>query len=121
MARWMLGSAALATGVSLAGCGGVATRLGPGGTLDVALSEYRINPLEATAPSGVLTFVVRNYGRLTHDLVIALDGRQAGSTPSIPPGGEATITLELGPGHYTMSSTILEDSDLGIRGTLSIT
>jgi hypothetical protein len=121
MARWRLCFAALATGVSLAGCGAVAVRVGAGGTLEVALSEYRINPREATAAPGVVTFVVRNYGRLTHDLVIALDGRQAGSTPSIPPGGEATITLELGPGQYTMASTILQDSDLGVRGTLSVT
>lgn len=114
---------AIATTVAaclLAGCGTV-TRVGADRTLDVALSEYRINPRASTVSAGVLTLIVRNYGRLTHNLVVAENGLQDGATPSIPPGGEATIVIVVSPGRYTLSSTILQDADLGARGTLTVT
>jgi hypothetical protein len=89
-------------------------------TLGVALTEYRINPRAIAAGPGLLTLVVRNNGRLTHNLVVARDGHPVGSTASIPPGGEATLVLVLPRGRYAMSSTILSDADLGTRGTLTV-
>jgi hypothetical protein len=118
-------SRGLATAVTVAGllataCGS-AVRVGRNRTLQVALSEYRVNPRAASVSTGFLTLVVRNYGRLTHNLVIAQNGRPQAATPSIAPGSEATIVLQLSPGTYTMSSTILSDADLGERGTLNVT
>jgi hypothetical protein len=96
-------------------------RVGSGHTLAVALNEYRINPGSASAPSGVLTLVVRNYGRLSHNLVVASDGYDDGSTPAIPPGSEATLLVDLTPGVYTIYSSILNDDALGVHGTLKVT
>ena len=58
---------------SAAGCG-AATRIGAGGTLQIALSEYRVTPQDVRAAAGLLTIVVHNYGRLSHDLVISRGG-----------------------------------------------
>jgi hypothetical protein len=107
-------------GTAVTGCGST-IRVGTGRTLAVALDEYRVNPGSASAPSGVLTLIVRNYGRLSHNLVVASGGYDDGSTSAIPPGNEATLLLDLTPGVYTIYSSILNDDALGIHGTLTVT
>jgi hypothetical protein len=111
--------AALA-GLALAGCTQT-VRAGPGHTLQIALNEYRVNPISASVPSGVLTLIVRNYGRLSHNLVVAGGGYVDGSTPAIPPGSEATLLLDLTPGKYTIYSSLLNDQALGVHGTMTVT
>jgi hypothetical protein len=105
---------------TLAGCSDV-VRIGRTRTLGVALSEYRVNPSSTSAPSGVIELVVRNYGRLSHNVVVSGKGHADGATPAIPPGNQATLLLDLTPGVYTISSSILNDAALGIRGTLTVT
>lgn len=90
-------------------------------TLHVALSEYRINPGDIRVSSGIVTIFVRNYGRLTHDLVISHDGQSVASTPPVPPGDTAELILDFAPGTYSMASTILSDQALGQYGTLNVT
>ena len=69
---------------------------------------------------GTLTIFVHNYGRRTHDLVIAQDGQTTGQTEPLPPGQGAVIALDLAPGTYSMASTILTDQALGAYGTLKV-
>ncbi len=90
-------------------------------TLRLALSEYRINPGDVRVSSGIVTIFVRNYGRLTHDLVISHDGQSVASTPPVPPGDTAELILDFAPGTYAMASTILSDQALGQYGTLRVT
>ena len=89
-------------------------------TLQIALTEYRLNPQDVAARRGRLTILVRNYGRLTHNLVISRRGVSAGSTPPLGPGASARLTLVLAPGSYRMASTILSDQALGQYGTLTV-
>lgn len=112
---------AIVTVAGLTGAGCTHTvHVGAARTLQVALSEYRINPNSIRVTPGFLTLVVRNYGRLTHNLVVARDGRVQGATGSIPPGREATLIVDLARGRYSLASTILSDADLGARGTLTV-
>ena len=106
--------------IGLTGCGH-AVRVRAGRTLQVALDEYRVNPSSASVRSGVLMLIVRNYGRLSHNLVVSAHGYEDGSTQAIPPGSEATLLLDLTPGVYTMYSSILNDTALGVHGTLTVT
>ncbi len=102
-----------------AGCGRTAS-VGTGGTLQIALNEYRVTPQDVRAHTGLLTIFVHNYGRLTHDLVISLDGSVAASTKPIAPGQTAQLDAALAPGHYLMASSILSDQALGAYGTLIV-
>jgi plastocyanin len=113
-------AAVIALAVPVVGCGS-ATTVGSGRTLTVALSEYRLNPDNVRVKAGYVTIVVRNYGHLTHNLSIALNGQSAGATKPIPPGQSALLTLSLTPGTYMMSSTLLSDEALGEYGTLTVT
>ena len=107
------------TALAVTGCGKT-TRVGTGGTLQVALNEYRVMPQDVRAHTGLLTIFVHNYGRLTHDLVISLDGRIAAATKPIAPGQTEELDAALGPGHYLMASSILSDQALGAYGTLIV-
>jgi hypothetical protein len=109
----------LAIAALVGGCGH-SERVGADRTLEVAVTEYRLNPRAATASAGSLTIVVHNYGRLSHNLVVAQNGQTAGSTKPIPPGQTGVIVLSVTKGTYTMSSTILSDSALGADGTIKV-
>lgn len=105
---------------ALGGCGRVAT-VGADRTLQLALTEYRLNPRSVRAGAGMLTIRVHNYGRLTHNLVISAGGQPSVSTKPIPPGQSVELILTLIPGTYRMASTILSDEALGEYGTLTVT
>lgn len=110
----------LAVAAVAAGCAHPAV-VGGDRTLQIALSEYRLNPQDVRARAGSLTIVARNYGRLTHDLVVSRGGQSAGATKPIAPGRSARITLTLPAGTYVLASTLLSDEALGEYGTLTVT
>jgi hypothetical protein len=111
---------AVASALAAAACGHTRV-VGAGRTVDIGLTEYRLIPQDVRAGAGVLTLEVHNYGRLTHNLVVTLDGQQQGATPPLAPGDSAGLTLTLRPGTYLMASTLLSDQALGAYGTLKVT
>jgi plastocyanin len=117
LALLALASAAIAAGS--AGCGHAASARSDR-TLEVALSEYRINPSNVHVSAGELTIDVHNYGRLNHDLVISQNGQTTGQIKPLPPGHSAVLAVDLAPGTYSMTSTILSDQALGAYGTLKV-
>jgi hypothetical protein len=120
--RWRFGAlTAIIASAGLAGGCGRIERVGADRTLNIALTEYRLNPKRATASPGTLTLIVHNFGRLSHDLVVAEDGRNTGSTKAIPPGQTAVLQLYLYKGSYELSSSMLSDALLGARATLKVT
>jgi hypothetical protein len=87
----------------------------------IVLTEYRLAPDSIRASRGLLTFVVRNRGRRTHNLVVTLDGRMIGATSRpLWPGQRERFTLGLVPGTYVLASTILNDQSLGEYGKLIV-
>ncbi|MGH2916476.1 MAG: hypothetical protein ACRDMX_15975 [Solirubrobacteraceae bacterium] len=105
--------------LAVAGCGSSRT-VGKDGTLRVALTEYRVIPQSVHTRTGVLTLVVHNYGRLTHDLVISDAGHADIATDPIAPGQTSVLSAALIPGSYQMYSSILSDQALGAYGTLDV-
>jgi hypothetical protein len=103
-----------------AGCGNT-RQVGGDRTLRVALSEYRLNPQSARVGAGTVTILIHNYGRLTHNLEVSMNGQTLDGTKPIAPGQAAELNLSLAPGTYLMTSTILSDQALGEYGTLMVT
>jgi hypothetical protein len=103
----------------IAGCGHT-LRVGSDRTLQLGVTEYRLAPDSVRARPGVLTIIVHNYGRLTHNLVVSSNGQSVAATPPISPGGSVELPLDLAPGSYRMASTILSDEALGAYGTLIV-
>jgi hypothetical protein len=104
---------------TLPGCSHTVS-VGSGGTLRLALSEYRVVPQSVRAARGELTLIVTNDGRLTHNLAIEHGGQVIAQTPPIPPGVSSELFISLTRGSYLMTSTLFSDQALGTYGTLTV-
>jgi hypothetical protein len=89
-------------------------------TLAIGITEFRLNPQNVRVRAGVLTIVVHNFGRLTHNLVLLYEGQKEASTQPIPPGQVVDLMVTVVKGRYTMASTIMSDQTLGTYGTLTV-
>lgn len=113
---WLLaGLAALALGA----CGHTEV-VGAGRTVQIVVTEYRLTPQRVSVPAGELTLVVRNLGRLAHNLAVSQGGRITAQTRPIQPGASASLTLEVASGSYVMASTLFDDQSLGAYGSLIV-
>lgn len=102
--------------VPTAGSGAAAAKV------SVKLVEFKLTPSVKSVPRGSVTFVVRNAGKLTHELVVIKTPRRAGKLPmkgmeavetgkvggvaAIKPGATKRLTLKLKPGHYALICNI---------------
>ena len=88
-------------------------------TVKVTLKEFSLTPSTKLVSPGKVTFVVRNAGRVDHELVVLRTRRAAsrlflastrdvyesgriGRTPPIDAGRRKNLTLTLKPGHYSL-------------------
>jgi uncharacterized cupredoxin-like copper-binding protein len=132
MSRSTTAAAALiALVLVLAGCGDGDTFSSDRPILRLTLDEYRIVPQDVVVKPGRMKFVVRNAGRLTHNLVIQIppktpDAKPEQLTPTsrtatMQPGQTAApIKVTLRPGEYRLVCTIANHDDLGQFGTLTV-
>lgn len=90
--------------------------------VSVKLVEFKLTPSVKSVPRGSVTFVVRNAGKLTHELVVIKTPRRAGKLPTsgmkavetgrvgklanVAPGATKKLTLRLKPGHYALICNI---------------
>lgn len=120
MARKALGlTGLLALAASIAACGTTHV-VGAHRTVYVALTEYRLAPQQVQADAGRLTIFVLNDGRYTHNLAVIRGGHTTGATQPIAPGHRARLTVTVRNGNYVIASTMLEDQDLGLYGSLVV-
>jgi hypothetical protein len=118
---------ALALAVPLAACGGGTAQLASG-RIALRLDEFTITPRTVTVPAGPIQITARNYGVLTHD--VALESRTNNSTGAptvyaivrtlLPGQSGASKTLYMPAGRYVLVSTIANQGDLGMNGTLIV-
>lgn len=121
----LVGPVALAAAVS--GCGARTTRI-DGHELRLRLEEYRFVPGNVSVPAGRLKIVAYNAGLVTHNVVVELARRDSNGNavieaaiPTILPGHTGPpMKLDLAPGRYLLVSTIANQADLGMTGTLVV-
>ncbi len=116
-----------AAALALSGCGGGESLRTDRPIVRIALDEYRIVPQDITVRPGRMKFVVRNTGRLTHNLIIQLPEGSGGQpllvdrVATMQPGQAAEpIKVTLSPGEYRLVCTIANHDDLGQFGTLKV-
>ncbi len=118
--------------LALGGCGEGEVKRTDRPILRLTLDEYRIVPQDIVAkpPRGRIKIVVRNTGRLTHNLVVQVPATDVDEKPEEVPGarvksmqpGEAAepIKVTLEPGEYRLVCTIANHDDLGQYGKLVV-
>jgi hypothetical protein len=131
MSRLRLAAALLAgSAIASGGCGGDDPFRTDRPILRLSVDEYRIVPQDIVARPGRIKLVVRNTGRLTHNLVIQVPPTEPDEKPVEVPGarvksmqpGEVAepIKVTLAPGEYRLVCTIANHDDLGQYGKLVI-
>jgi iron uptake system EfeUOB component EfeO/EfeM len=95
--------------------------VGSNRTVQIQLSEYRLQPQSIRVSRGLLTIIVHNHGLLDHNLSLYQNGVTVDSINPLGPGETSQMTLFLSPGTYSMASTVLSDQSLGAYGTLRVT
>ena len=95
--------------------------VGSNRTVQIQLSEYRLQPESIRVSRGLLTIIVHNHGLLDHNLALYQNGETVDSINPLGPGETSQMTLFLSPGTYSMASTVLSDQSLGAYGTLRVT
>lgn len=114
------GAVLLLSVIALTGCGR-STRVDASRTLELGVTEFRLTPQHVSVPAGELFIHVHNYGRLTHNLVVATGGHPLAVAHPIAPGESTWIGVVLAPGSYLMTSNMLSDQALGTYGTITVT
>lgn len=99
-----------------------------GNRVEVTLSEYRIDPRAISVKQGPISFVVTNRGTGVHNLHIetivprASDQRTRKllQIKAMRPGEVQRGIQTLAPGRYRWRSTLANDDDLGMHGTIEV-
>lgn len=120
--------ALVAPALALAGCGQDEPVRAADGVVRLTLDEYLIAPQEVAVPTGRVRLVVRNDGRLAHDLKLVVPAeepgdrpRELGGVPTLAPGetGRARVTVRR-PAELELVCTLANHDDLGQYGTLVV-
>ena len=119
--------AAMISAVEIFGAEGEAKASAEGGaqpaaratTVHVSESEFKIVPAPAKVAAGKVTFVVKNTGKIAHDL--AVQGTAgAAKTPLIAAGKSASLTVTLAAGTYTLYCSVPGHRAAGMVKTLVV-
>ena len=91
-------------------------------TIKVTESEWKVQlPATSTLTEGNYTFQVHNAGKVPHNLAIEGSGVPANDvTPTIAPGGDATLKVTLKTGSYTLYCAVPGHKQLGMVAKLSV-
>ncbi len=88
-----------------------------GTTVQVQEKDFAITLSTHKVPHGTVTFVVKNVGKVAHNLTI--QGGKA--TPNINGGGTAKLTVTLKTGSYTLYCSVPGHRQLGMVTKLTAT
>jgi uncharacterized cupredoxin-like copper-binding protein len=96
----------------------VPAAVGAGGTVNVTLKEFTVQPAPKSITAGKVTFKVRNTGKLGHELVVlktntapgklklkgtrAVETGKVGEVAELKPGKSGTLTRTLAKGKYVL-------------------
>ena len=101
--------------------------------IPVELGEMYVKPSTDTVPAGKVKFVVRNVGKVEHELIVArkplmMEGpgmpmheQGLGMTEHMGPGGRETLTLNMKPGKYELFCNVPGHFAAGQRTSFSVT
>ena len=95
------------------------TAPGPKQKLTVKETEYRIMLRAGTYTAGTYELTVQNVGKQPHNLVVKGPSENA-STPLIPPGKSATLTVSLRTGNYDLYCAVPGHKQLGMDATVAV-
>lgn len=105
---------------ALSGCGSSPAVREPDGTVEITLRDFRMTPQQVRSQAGDLTIIVRNEGRLPHNLRIRGIGGTRVKVRTMLPGASAARVVRLPKGDWRMFCSLANHEELGLYGTLRL-
>jgi uncharacterized cupredoxin-like copper-binding protein len=109
---------------------------GAAATVQVTEKEWSLKPVPVSVKPGQVTFVLKNAGKLAHELVVlktniapgklptkgtkATEPGRVGKIPSIKPGGTKRVTLNLKAGKYVLICNVPAHYKSGQRSAFRV-
>jgi uncharacterized cupredoxin-like copper-binding protein len=90
-----------------------------GKTVPVTENEFHVILASKTLPAGTYTFVVKNAGKIQHDLAVQ-GGAVNAKTALINPDSTAKLTVKLPAGTYTLYCTVPGHRAAGMAAKLTV-
>ena len=84
---------------------GTTTRAAPATKVDVSETEFKITLAQTPTAADSYEFVVKNDGKIPHDLVVSGNGVNA-KTSLLNPGQSETLKVDLKPGTYDLYCSV---------------
>lgn len=111
---------ALALAATIAGCGGAPAEDAPDGVVSVRIDDFRLHPQVIRTRAGMVTFRVRNRGRLPHNFRVRGIGGTRMKLSTLLPGESVARTVRMGRGDWRMFCSLANHEELGLYGTLVV-
>ncbi len=90
-------------------------------TITVTEKEFKITLSSKQVAPGKVKFVVKNVGKLSHALEISGPGVSKKRTPLIKPGKQATLTVTVASGSYSIWCPVPGHAAQGMKTKLTVT
>lgn len=108
-------------GCAAGGTAGAAPPSAVSNEFRVGLTEFAVQTTAARAAPGPVTLRVTNAGSAAHDVEASEQGTVLGKTPTLAPGGTATLVVDLrGPGPLTLTCTLPGHRAAGMTTTVPV-
>ena len=93
----------------------------PAHSVSVSETEFKIALPSAKVGPGKITFLVKNAGKIQHDLAVTGPGVSAtAKTPLLDSGASGTLTVTLGAGSYTLYCSVPGHRAAGMAAKLTV-
>jgi uncharacterized cupredoxin-like copper-binding protein len=99
--------------------GGASPAVGGATTVNVTLTEYRIEMPDELA-AGTVTFTIANNGSEAHNFEIEGQGVEEKLENNLEPGQTATLEVTLEPGEYEIYCPVEGHDELGMRKDVEV-
>lgn len=88
-------------------------------SVNITLNEWSLILDTVPMNAGAITIVVKNEGKMKHDLVLTGNGVNA-KTKTLEPGETETLTVDLAPGTYNLVCSVPGHSLLGMSSQFTL-
>ena len=113
-------STLLPVAVALGGCGGDPPARARDNIVALSITDYRLHPQDVRAQKGLITFRVRNDGRVPHAFQVAGPNGVRVEISTMLPGEPGAQTVRLRRGKWRLYCPLGNHEELGLYGSLEV-